>query len=528
MDKQNERLALYGLLKSLGFRPAKRNDAAILEALEKGEPVDHIQGLNEAGLLDPFFDFLEMAGIFDCIKKVSVLSYKRVMIPITLLILTYMTKILIGIPSMNALPDVLFSNVAIMRLLGFNAYILENGLCRRGEKKRKDGCPPKPFSPQMLANFVERLMPEEVEAFFNNVIKALARFGVFPKEITAILDGSDLQTTEKYKGCGRASRIKTIDGKEVKVTVFGFKIMAVMDLYTKIPLAVKVVKINEREPDYTLLLLRQAIENVKGYAKITHLVFDRGFLDGQDLYTIDSMGIIFITPARDKMAVYRDARDLAYNSNTGNYRERKDLAATGIEGLTTFDTYCPAEKLGHKNRKDFMPKPINAVVVHRWGDVRYSVENGPVFLTNGSVSNPLQVLDRYDDRSIIENLLFRETKQGWHLCHPPKKSEAAMVSHVVLTMVTYALVMAYRGFEEDDIKSSKRHRSFTNGTRRWRRRKQRDYRDHVIIFIGEYYGIFHVEELAILSGIKVKQNALSIKAKEQVYKRRGINPPIGD
>lgn len=142
-------------------------------------------------------------------------------------------------------------------------------------------------------------MPEEVEAFFNNVIKALARFGIFPKEITAILDGSDLQTTEKYKGCGRASRIKTIDGKEVKVTVFGFKIMAVMDLYMKIPLAVKVVKINEREPDYTLLLLRQAIENVKGYAKITHLVLDRGFLDGQDLYTIDSIGIIFITPAQE-------------------------------------------------------------------------------------------------------------------------------------------------------------------------------------------------------------------------------------
>lgn len=191
MDNQNDRLALYGLLKSLGLSPARKNDAAILEALEKGEPVDHIQGLNEAGLLDPFFDFLEKAGIFDCIKKVSALSYRRVMIPIVLLLLTYMTKILIGIPSMNALPDVLFSNVAIMRLLGFNAYILENDLCRRGEKKRKDGCQPKPFSPQMLANFVERLMPEEVEAFFNNVIKALARFGIFPKEIIAILDGSD-------------------------------------------------------------------------------------------------------------------------------------------------------------------------------------------------------------------------------------------------------------------------------------------------------------------------------------------------
>lgn len=355
-------------------------------------------------------------------------------------------------------------------------------------------------------------MPEEVETFFNNVIKVLARFGVFPKEIAAILVGSGIQTPEKYKGCGRASRIKTIDGKEVKVTVFGFKIMAVMDLYTKIPLAVKVVKINEREPD-------------KNHAPCLR----PRLLDGQDLYAIDRMGIIFIILAKGNMTVYRDARDLAYNGNAGNYRERNDLIAIGIEGLTTFDAYCPVERLRHKYLKNFIPKPINAVVVHRWGNIGYSAENGPVLLTNGPVSNPLEVLDRYDDRSIIENLLFRETKQGWHLNHPPKKSEAAMVSHVVLTMVTYALVMAYRGFEEDDdIKNSKRHRSFKNGTRRWKRKEQRDYRDHVIIFKGEYYGIFHVEELAILSGIKVKQSELSIKSKEQIYKKRGINPPIGD
>ena len=209
MSQTKDQIALYGLLKTLGLNPARRNDKEILKVLENNEPVDHIQGLNEAGLLDPFFDFMEEAGIFECIKKVNALSYRRVMIPIVLLLLTYMTKILIGIPSMNALPDVLFSKVSIMRLLGFNAYILENGLCRRGEHTRKQGSePPKPFSPQMLANFVERLSAEEVETFFNNVIHALARFGVFPKKITAILDGSDLETTEKYKRYGRAKRTK--------------------------------------------------------------------------------------------------------------------------------------------------------------------------------------------------------------------------------------------------------------------------------------------------------------------------------
>jgi hypothetical protein len=139
--------------------------------------------------------------------------------------------------SMNALPDVLFSKVSIMRLLGFNAHILENGLCRRGEHARKNCEPPRPFSPQMLANFIERIGPEEIEAFFNNVISALAKFGTFPN-----------------------------------------------------------------------------------------------------------------------------------------------------------------------NRKDFVPKAINVVVVHRWENKEFPPEKGPVFLTNGSVRKPLEVYDRYDDRSIIEKM----------------------------------------------------------------------------------------------------------------------------
>ncbi len=524
MDNQAERLALYGLLNSLGLSPAQRNDKAILEALENGEPVDHIQGLNEAGLLDPFFDFLEEAGIFHCIKKVSTLSYRRVMVPIVLLVLTYMTKILIGVPSMNALPDVLFSKVSIMRLLGFNAHLLENGLCRRGEHKRKDCEPPKPFSPQMLANFIERISPEEIEAFFNNVINALASFGAFPKKITGILDGSDLKTTEKYEGCGRVRRGEEVNGQKVDVITFGFKIIAVMDLHTQIPLAVKVVKINEHETNYTISLLEQAIKNLGGFAKITNLVFDRGFIDGQDFYTIDKMGIIFTIPAKSHMAVYHDARSLAAKK-LGIYKERKDADVTGVEDLITFDSYCSPEQAANINRKDFRPIPINAVVVHRWEKKIYPAEKGPVFLTNGSVRNPFEAYDRYDDRSIIENLLFRESKQGWHLCQSPKKSYNAMVSHAVLTMITYALTMAYRDWEDSEGYEETSYRSFNNGFRRWRRKKVKDYLDYVIIFTGEYYGIFHLEELAFFSGIKVRKSALKISSKKDIYQRRGLKSP---
>jgi hypothetical protein len=65
---------------------------------------------------------------------------------------------------------------------------------------------------------------------------------------------------------------------------------------------------------------------------------------------------------------------------------RKNAAVTGIEGLTTFDSYCTPDQFGKKRRKDFMPQPINAVVVNRWNDKVYPADKGPVFLTNGPVA----------------------------------------------------------------------------------------------------------------------------------------------
>jgi len=41
-----------------------------------------------------------------------------------------------------------------------------------------------------------------------------------------------------------------------------------------------------------------------------------------------------------------------------------------------------------------------------------------VILTNGLVDKPLDVYDRYDARSEIENGLFREAKQAWFIERP--------------------------------------------------------------------------------------------------------------
>jgi len=65
-----------------------------------------------------------------------------------------------------------------------------------------------------------------------------------------------------------------------------------------------------------------------------------------------------------------------------------------------------------------VPNPINAVVVHR----DPFTDNNPnadtlIILTNGPVDTPIDVYDRYDARSEIENSLFREAKQAWFITY---------------------------------------------------------------------------------------------------------------
>ena len=62
---------------------------------------------------------------------------KRVLVPAVQFVLLYLLKVLFGGQSMNEMPRVLFSNLGLMELIGFNAYQCANGLTTRGESKRK-------------------------------------------------------------------------------------------------------------------------------------------------------------------------------------------------------------------------------------------------------------------------------------------------------------------------------------------------------------------------------------------------------
>lgn len=545
----------------LSWQTAERDDVSVAKAVHEGEELDAVYNLDEVGLLDEFYHFLQVIGVLSLIEGMQLPGVERVLIPVVQFVLLYMLKVLFGIESMNALPQLLFSNVALMMLIGFNAHQVANGFTQRGDDRRQKKAKQGPLTPQCLAQNICKLTVEQMESFFNGVVRLIVDLGLLRGNLTVALDGSKLPTTPKYEGRGCLKVEKEVKekgtGKVVKVVkyVFGWKVLVLIEVRTRLPLAAKVVKIEEYEGQWLVPLLKQAQANLGDKGRIVKIVVDRGYLDGEDLWRVHQMGIIFVIVAKSGMAVREDAKALAregkvvervqvvrHGHGQRAWTEELRTQVVGIEGLTTYDDYGTEEHARHKNRKGFEGNAINAVVVVTWEN-REQGSKGPVYLTNGAVKDPFVVFDDYDWRSVIENGIFKEGKHPWHLGNFPRKNEAGVTVHCLFTLAVMGLCTAFRlwkaeGAPEGEV-AGKRERKSSNeaesepvgidllggeGTQRWRRRLKEENRDKVIVFVGEKYGIFHVAEYSTLGGVRIKDIPQHLGSREAILARYGLSP----
>jgi Transposase DDE domain len=521
MRQSNDELT-QNLAERLCWEVARRDDTRIARRLYRKQEVDGVYRLDEGAVLDDFFQFLRTIGVMGLLEEAHGAAIQREMVPYVQYVLLYGLKTLFGIKSMNALPPLLFSDEALMQLVGFNARHVRQGVCQRGATKRQRERTLGPISPETLANNIVKLNLRDLERVFNGAIRALAQAGVFDKKVTGIADGTDLETTARYQGCGQVTRKVRIEDKQgqvhaIEVTVYGWKVLLLIDARTRIPLAVKVGPIQEHETHWTRALVTQARANLAGHARLHKVVFDKGFLDGTDLWWLDQQGLTFVVPAKSHMAVTADARAQAvaggeitlgrrvhtvrHGQGKTARTERLETEVVGITELTTYDQYGTPEHGRHTHRRDFQPNPIHAVVIRKWQGKDYGPGGKTVFLTNASVEKPLQVFDDYDDRSLIENCCIKEAKQQWDLGHPPQKTERAVRVHVVFTLLMFALATAYRLACEREATSGE-----SIGWQRWRRQLLEQTREKVIVFAQGRYGIFHLAEYSLLVGVKIKDH----------------------
>lgn len=528
----------HNLAERLCWEVARRDDSRVARRLYRKQEVDGVYRLDEGAVLDDFFHFLQRIGVMALLEEVHGAAIHREMLPFVQYVLLYGMKTLFGIESINALPSLLFSDEALMQLVGFNAQQVRQGICQRGATKRQGERAPGPICPDTLAKNIVKWNLRDLELVFNGAIRALAKAGVFGAKVTGIADGTDLETTARYTGCGHVTRKVRIEDKrgkvhEIEVTVYGWKVLLLIDAVTKIPLAVKVGQIQEHEALWARALVTQARMNLAGDARLAKVVFDKGFLDGTTLWWLDQHGIRFVVPAKANMAVTADARAQAaagedltvgrrvhtvrHGQGSRAWTERLETEVVGLTGLTTYDQYGTPEHARHANRRDFQANPLNAVVVRKWQGKEYGPGGKTVFLTNAPVAKPLQVFDDYDDRSLIENCCIKEAKQQWDLGHPPQKTARAVRVHVLFTLLMFALATAYRLQCEREATGGE-----PVGWQRWRRQLLEQTRDQVIVFAQGYYGIFHLAEYSLLLGVKLKDAPPGIGTLPEVLAKYGL------
>src|SRR5207244_5902972 len=124
-----------------------------------------------------------------------------------------------------------------------------------------------------------------MQQLFNQRVQLLARAGMFSGKLVVALDGSKLPTPQSYEGCGKLKQTRSvkIKGQKEAATeeyyVYGWKVLVLIEVQTRLPLAMKLVKIQEYEGKWLIPLLEQAQRNLGSAATSERVVIDRGYLD---------------------------------------------------------------------------------------------------------------------------------------------------------------------------------------------------------------------------------------------------------
>lgn len=243
-----------------------------------------------------------------------------------------------------------------MRLVGFNAHQVRQGVCQRGAATRQGPRTAGPIGPDPLAANIVKLHLREVEALGNGVMRALAKTGALAAKVTGMVEATDLETPPQSEGCGHVTRTRRITDTRgqvhaIEVTVDGWTLLVLIDASTKIPVAGQVVPIHEHEVLSRRALVTQARPHLAGSARRHKVVLDRGVWDGPELWWLDQHGILLVVPAQDNMAatvdapaqaaagegvtVGRRAHTVRPGQGKTAWTERLETEGVGLTGLTT-------------------------------------------------------------------------------------------------------------------------------------------------------------------------------------------------
>jgi len=216
MNKKQE--ASNNIANRLTWHTASRDQAGIAKELAEDKDIPEVYGLGEAGLFDEFFYFRIVSGLPLCL------------------------------PGLN-------------------------------QRQKKGPVPIRgPVSCDFIRDTLMSIAASTLEKMFNRGISILAEHKLFPKTIHALLDASQIESTEKCKGCGKVTkdkppelRLRKKRIRRVLETVFGFKIWVVWDPNSRLPLSMRFTTIEVHDINLAQEVVQQAIDNLGEHEKISSL-----------------------------------------------------------------------------------------------------------------------------------------------------------------------------------------------------------------------------------------------------------------
>lgn len=428
----------------------------------------------------------------------------------------------------------------------------EAGCVRERPEEPKRGA----LSVQTLAEHESSLEAAAVTRFFNEVVRALVRTTPIRGKREGIIDTTLIEVPPSFPGGGttrrkvkvksKARRPKTADAH-----VYGFKLWTLMDARTGLPLALILDTAEKPDNLHVLALVEQAQRNLGESAHLTSVVLDRGFLDGDLLHRLVAEAKLdWVVPAKAGMEVTAEARERVTGAILGAARQgesvletarrlarsskkvdsvrfferspepgRAPLVVAQVDDLHCTDFYGPGGSDSSRlNSKSFRCTPLYGTVVLSWPDRSSSAAPppedcdeeagpGPAVLLSPRPEAALVRFDRYDRRSLIENLEYRDGKQYFGLGKSLARTRQALFSAAVFSTVALALhraLAAHTEAQEERARGGTDRRAPRLGVLRYRRLIEMRNRDLIIIVAEGCYAILEFREFAAYAGFELR------------------------
>lgn len=197
--------------------------------------------------MDDGFHVPLAVGVMALLEHACDTAIPSALLPFIQSVLRYRLKTLLEIERMHALPSWLCRDGAPMPWVGFKAQQVRHGVRPRRVATWQDEPEAGPISPDTLAQNIVKWQLRDLQGVCNGAIRALAKAGIFWAKVTGMMDGTNLEAIERYSGCGQMTRPVRIEDTRgqvhaIEVTVYGWKVLLMIEAVTKIALAVKVEK----------------------------------------------------------------------------------------------------------------------------------------------------------------------------------------------------------------------------------------------------------------------------------------------